>query len=245
MLHHSTSRRCAARRTTAQHSTTHNATTWAQALRSSSYKFERFSDSLPSVPSDSMASSTSARKDALRAGRAGAVRSFNDLAAELGVDGLPCRPLAAAMTKFWTAVCEAASPQHVELLTEARSSWLDSNGGGSLPERLLPSDGGAVAQQGASELVESHRMLGGTGAAGQVKKPFRLRSKAFLLTFNSTRFSGTEELWNSFLVWIGEQVQRTRATQWSAAMERSLHSRAPMLSTCTRTSAGLRKVQEA
>ena len=58
----------------------------------------------------------------------------------------------------------------------------------------------------------------------EIRQAFRLKSKAFLLTFNSADFDSGRALWDSFLVWISERVQQTGAAQWSAALERSLHS---------------------
>ena len=165
------------------------------------------------------------RKDTFRSGRAGAVRLFNELALEFGVGTLSCRPSASAVTELWCSVCEEALPQHMEKLTEARAMWLDHHGTGQLLEDLMPDSGAAPSQLDTGELLEGHRMVTDPKDAGRSQaKMFRLKSKAFLLTFNSKDFCGTETLWSTFRDWINGQVKRTHTIQWSAAMESSSHS---------------------
>ena len=166
-----------------------------------------------------------ARKDVLRAGRASALRMLNELAAEIGVPMLSSRPCAATVAGLWHDLCGASLPGHADRLCEARATWLSNNGGGHLAEELVPDTGAAIGELVAGELLENHRLAsdGGVGSLSNAK-PFRLKSKAFLLTFNSKNFSGDQSLWDAFLAWIKRQVTRTRAAQWSAAMECSSHS---------------------
>ena len=153
------------------------------------------------------------------------MRLFNELALEFGVGTLSCRPSASAVTELWRSVCEEALPQHMEKLAEARAMWLDHHGTGQLPEDLMPDSGTAPSQLDIGELLEGHRMVTDPKDAGRPQaKLFRLKSKAFLLTFNSKDFCGTETLWSTFRDWINGQVKRTHAIQWSAAMESSSHS---------------------
>ena len=127
---------------------------------------------------------------------------------------------------FWKDLCGAAQPEHRAALQAARSAWLDNHGGGDLPERLIPNaDGDGGGHAGASDILDNHRLAcGATQACSASRKGFRLKSKAFLLTFNSASFTNDERLWREFLEWIQSRVRLHKATQWSAAMEKSMHS---------------------
>lgn len=165
------------------------------------------------------------RKVAWRAGREGAVKLFNTTAALLGVDLLPHRPSSDQMTKFWQVVCDAAELHHHDDLKVARNIWIESHGGGDLPDEILVTE--ADDSPDASEFLEAHRMLcDGTPAGASKKKEFRIKSKAFLLTFNSDMFIDTKEFFETFEVWVRARAKSAQATQWSAAVERSLHSAA-------------------
>ena len=169
-----------------------------------------------------------ARKLTARQGRGQAVKLFNEVAADLNVDALCCRPSASDVTECWSKLCGAAGPHHVQLLQDARTAWCENNGGGDLPENLLPdSIGRREDADDASGLLEGHRLVCEAMTTSQPKKPFHLKSKAFLLTFNSAKFSDNQALWNEFLTWITKQVKQFGATQWSAAMERSLKADQP------------------
>ena len=161
-----------------------------------------------------------------RAGRKRAVHSFNEMAEEVGVDLLPSRPSSFQVTEFWVAVCGASSPEHAEALKTARTMWLEHHGGGDLPEDVLPKeDNDDDSQSGASDIIDYHRNLPETNRVGAArKKAFRLKSRAFLLTFNSRHFNDSQKLWMEFLAWIHDRAKVHFATQWSSAMERSLHS---------------------
>ena len=56
------------------------------------------------------------------------------------------------------------------------------------------------------------------------EQPFRLQSRAFMLTFNSLRFALCLELWASFLSWIKLKVSEFKASEWSATLEESLQA---------------------
>ena len=163
-----------------------------------------------------------------RQGRSQVVKLFNELAAELNVDMLSCRPSASEMTACWSNLCGAAEPHHAQLLQDARTAWREHHGGGDLPDDLLPDSAGrSGAADDASGLLENHRIVREATTASRSKKPFHLKSKAFLLTFNSAKFSDGKALWDEFLIWITNQAQQYGATQWSAAMEHSLHATQP------------------
>ena len=164
-------------------------------------------------------------KDARRAGRSEAVKSFNELAAQLELPRLPCRLSGKQMAVFWRNLCEAAQPEHHDGMLLARAQWAES-GGEDLPVDLIQA---RVDEDIADQhYIENHQPLEELLPHRKTKRggktAFRFRSKAFLLTFNSITFTESKELWDNFLVWVGGQVEAFKATQWSASLERSLHS---------------------
>ena len=169
-------------------------------------------------------SSTMTRQDELRLGREAAIRSLNAVARDLDLNTLPCRPSPDAVTQMWGRLCKAAVPENYEALEAARTGWLQNNGGGSLPTDLLHGEAFDDVDHG-SGVLEGHRTLAAALPVPKGKKAgFRLRSKAFMLTFNSIAFKEGKELWDEFLGWIHTRVTAHGATEWSAAAERSTHS---------------------
>ena len=167
-----------------------------------------------------------ARQDELRCGREVAVRSFNSVALELRLSTLSSRPSADAVTQLWVRLCKAAVPAHYETLETARKEWLQNNGGGLLPANLLHGQAFDDVDHG-SEVLDGHRTLAAAPPVPKGKKAgFRLRSKAFMLTFNSTAFKEGTELWDEFLEWVRGRATAHGATEWSAALERSTNSSA-------------------
>ena len=165
------------------------------------------------------------RKVAWRTGRESAVKAFNTAAAILGVGSLPHRPSSDQVAEFWRAVCDAAEPHHHDDLKAARDQWVDNHGGGDLPEGCLAAEGDDP--QGASDLLEAHRTLcDGAPTGTPTKKEFRLTSKAFMLTLSSSKLSGEVVLCENFEEWVRGRAKCAHATQWSLAVERSLHSAA-------------------
>ena len=169
------------------------------------------------------------RQKQARAARAAAVKTLNELAEDVQVERVSTRPTPGDFTKLWAKLWEAAPQEHRDRLRSARDAWRENGGSGEFPE---PSTGGAAAtlapesEQVASDVLEHHRVLQQTFyAAPAAKKAFRLKSRAFLLTFNSMEFSADAELWKAFLLWIMDRVQQFQASYWSAAMERSTRSR--------------------
>ena len=158
-----------------------------------------------------------------RASRDSAVKSFNEIAGSLGVEQLQPRPSSAKITEIWSALCEEAEPHQYEDLKGARDMWVANHGDRDLTENPAAVDANDVEQ--ASDLLEVHRTLcDGTPPNARKKKEFRLRSKAFMLTFNSVKFYGDASTWETFMAWVRERAKVAHATQWSAAMEKSLHS---------------------
>ena len=111
---------------------------------------------------------------------------------------------------------------------------MDNGGGGDLPEDVIPrvsTEAGANTStaegETASDILELHRILVQSLYGPAAKRAFRLKSKAFLLTFNSASFTDSKLLWETFLSWVEQRQADSQATYWSAAMERSLHSQQP------------------
>lgn len=157
-----------------------------------------------------------------RAGREAAIRALNAVAHDLGVQQISCRPSPDEAAELWAHICKVATEEHHGALEAARAGWLEHNGAGVMPESLLHS---GVADD-SSDLVESHRTLLAGPAQGKKKKKagFRLRSKAFMLTFNSTTFQPSRALWDDVLAWVKDRAATHGATEWSAALERSTQS---------------------
>lgn len=190
--------------------------------------FQAFAHTLSVLhPFHGMSSSADARQRQIdwRTGRERAVRELNSIASKLGVPETTCRPSSHDMVKLWEGVCAAAGPEHHEALEAARATWLEHHGGGDLQQALLHVDG----SDDSSDLLENHRTLTEARALGNAGKKtgFRLQSKAFLLTFNSSSFDAGDALWEEFLAWVRNQAATYGATEWSAALERSLSSSTP------------------
>lgn len=58
------------------------------------------------------------------------------------------------------------------------------------------------------------------------REAFRLRAKAFMLTFNCVAFAISPELWAAYHAWVQERSAKYKATYWSATLECSLHAQA-------------------
>ena len=153
-----------------------------------------------------------------RSAREQAVKDFNSLAARVDLQPLTSRPDPAAVVALYGSLCGAVGAADVATLRAACKLWC-GNGGASLDESLLPGDAAAVDDvdfPGGEEPVRGHRRL------HAARKPaFRLRAKAFMLTFNSLLLVANPELWSAFHTWVEERKQRYRATYWSTTMETS------------------------
>ena len=156
------------------------------------------------------------------------MKVFNDLAAAAELDGIPTRPSTEQITQLWSSLWASVPVERRDQLRAAKDLWLQNHGEGAFPEGpMMGGEAAADAEGGqvASEIVDNHRVLPQTFYPGvAAKKAFRLKSKAFLLTFNSLRFAASSTLWEEFVGWVKARVQEFHASHWSAAMERSLHS---------------------
>ena len=169
-------------------------------------------------------------KDARRRKRAGAIRCFNRLAKEYGLSEVPVRPGAEEIQSLYADICEKAKPDHLDDLTNARLEWC-SNGGADLDLGLLlhPSvpagdgdddddDDAGIGPDGA-EPLPCH-----TEVTSAPRKPFRLQSRAFMLTFNSLSFALSIAQWKNFRAWVVLKAAEFKAKYWNATLEESTHS---------------------
>lgn len=163
-----------------------------------------------------------------RASRDQAVRQLNRLATYLGVETAALRATPEEHGGLYLRVCAAACSEHRDDLLHARELWLSHGGQAVFPEGVLPTmphdelpagaaDDGDDA--GESTSLDAHRDLTAGGPRG-----FRLRAKAFMLTFNSLVFVTSPALWKSFLVWVKGKAAEFHAQYWSATMECSERS---------------------
>jgi len=166
-----------------------------------------------------------------RIAREAALKKLNELAAAAGLDRVKTRAGGDEVVSFYENLCNHSTHAERAALEVARSQWIE-NGGIELPEGCLPKDEGeAENEDGGTETpfpggempVDGHRRLHHNGG----KKDFRLRARAFLLTFNSLAFAADpSSVWVSFVQWSKERQKKYGATYWSATMEESLESEA-------------------
>lgn len=159
-------------------------------------------------------------RKARRAGRGAAIRAFNALASEFEVEEVVSRATGAQVRDLYVSVCKAVPGERAEEVADARRQWC-TNGGEDLDESLLP-DAGPSCDDDDDDLpdgqppLEKHRYL-----SAAVGRQFRLKSKAFMLTFNSSAFDqvSPDKLFESFREWVIERAAKYGATSWSATAE--------------------------
>ena len=167
-----------------------------------------------------MSAEATVRRDA----RVDAVKLMNRIAAAVGVDEVTTRASAAEVQALFATLCEHVAGEDVNDLASAREQWVQNGGKGNLPAELLP-DGNA---ENADEDVDPGGVLPGHKVLQQSfytsRKAFRLKARAFMLTFNSQAFSVCSILWSAFLSWVKGKAVEFGATEWSATLEESLRS---------------------
>ena len=159
-----------------------------------------------------------ADKSARRIERAAAVRRFNVLAEEFGIDQVPARPSVDEDQALYASLCEVVPAERVQELASPRGQWCD-NGGDELDEALL-----AVLSAAEDDLPEGNNPLPAHKFVASVPgRAFRLKSKAFMLTFNSESFEvgPSDELWAQFCSWVVDRAWVHNATHWSATIEKA------------------------
>ena len=124
--------------------------------------------------------------------RNGAVGDLNGLAEEAGLDKVDYR-----VADLYVRLAAAGlPPSSIERLRSARARWCD-NGGGELDEGLLAGEAPEDDEEGVPGHYEVRAKRG---------KPFRLRARAFMLTFNSLAFTLSPDLWLAFHQWVQERI---------------------------------------
>ena len=95
-----------------------------------------------------------------RAKREEAVRDFNNLAHEYGVDAIRARPDAAEVVDLYTALLQVVPAQFEGDLTAARAKWVNFGGGGEFPEAADPAQDDDLeppGDPGATTTVPGHQ----------------------------------------------------------------------------------------
>ncbi len=155
-----------------------------------------------------------------------AVQDLNALAKEVGAKTVKAKSASVAVEALVRRLeprCQSGDLP--ERLRAAATIYLDNGGVFStavLPpvSAAPPADASATARPGDSHIdpdtappLLRHRLL---------EPGFRLKSKAFMLTFNSKAF--TEATWPLFLSWVGRKCRELGARRWAACLERSENS---------------------
>ena len=147
---------------------------------------------------------------------------MNELAAQVGVTRVKAKsasPVVEAFVRRLEPRCQSGGLP--ERLRDAVSTYIGH--GGVFSTAVLPpvpavplADASAasscdrVAEADAAPAVMRHRLL---------EQGFRLKSKAFMLTFNSKEF--TEATWNDFRPWVERKCRELGARRWAACLELS------------------------
>jgi len=159
------------------------------------------------------------RQDARRA----AVKALNVIAAELGVATLPVHTVGQKVQKLIKRLQACRITEDTaNRLREAAAQWQST--GGYLDGVVVPAAGAEVAsaEESCTEepqgdpVVSRHKVL----IVG-----YRLRSRAFMLTYNSRSF--TKHTWHLFRQFCQETARRMGAAAWAACFEESLHAAPP------------------
>ena len=170
--------------------------------------------------------------------RRGAVTLLNTLAAEIGLATVPLQ-LKTASGKQFEKLVRLLQPRCREApvlarLRAAAEQWV--NNGGKLsspltpaplmnppeePTRAEPAEQGAL--EGLPNADEDEEVALPCVAFHNVLLPgYRLRSSAFLLTYNSCQW--TPAAWTTFRPWVRGIRCKYGARAWSACLEESLHA---------------------
>ena len=179
-------------------------------------------------------------QDTRRAARDAVYRGLNELAKSSGLEDstIALRAKKEEVETLYAKLARAVDDEGLAELRALREQWLDNGGSGEFPEELLArpqsqsqasqADESAGAGDGTDDgapesFVHGHRAVQQSFYAPG-RSTFRLKSKAFMLTFNSLSFVPSQTLWAQFVTWVKQKMQEHKATSWSAAMEESLHS---------------------
>ena len=132
-----------------------------------------------------------------------AVKNLNSLAKEFEVTGVKVRADVEEVVSLYEALGATVPADRREELIQIGGAWKENGGDGDLPDL-----GGDEHDSGdgpeSSDLIAAHVHL--RLAAGSA---FRLKSKAFMLTFNCLAFVAGEELWSEFQTWVATFVKHS------------------------------------
>lgn len=150
--------------------------------------------------------------------RRASIGLMNDLAAEVGVNSISRKSSALGVEKLVRLLDPRCQDGDLPArLRAAVESYLDN--GGKFLSSIVPLAPAAAGTEGdvdpeAPPVIERHRLL----EAG-----FRLRSKAFMLTYNNKAF--TQATWAAFEAWVRERCRSLGARRWAACIETSKNGR--------------------
>ena len=150
------------------------------------------------------------QKNAKRDARRAALVLLNGLAEELGAAAaqVDVRTASGAEVEFAIHVLEARcqQPALVARLRDAAEAWV--NNGGKMQAELAP-----PPDLDSASVLFKHRVL---------QPEFRLRSRAFMLTYNHRALRPHH--WQSFRAFVSDLKGRIGARAWAANLEQSLHA---------------------
>ena len=152
------------------------------------------------------------RSNDRQAQRRHAVSQLNGLAHEFGLEPIPQKAPCGTVEKLVRSLDRQDLGYTFALQLREAAELYASNGGHfgvQLGPILEPATTGALAQ------LQRHRVL---------QDGFILKSKAFMLTYNSRSF--TPETWTAFLPWVKARAHELGARRWAACLEKSEHTRA-------------------
>ena len=167
-----------------------------------------------------MATDLTARRDS----RVGAVKILNEIATSVGVEGVLTRASASKVQALYEKLCVHVSGDDIAKLAAARDQWTDNGGGGDLPLDMLPDLHTDMNDEDvqSTDMLPGHRVL--QQSLYDATKAFRLKARAFMLTFNSRMFTVSLALWDTFAAWVKQKAAEFGASEWSATLEESLHA---------------------
>ena len=148
-----------------------------------------------------------------RVEREKALKQFNALASEFAEAPVIMRCSAEEAAELYGSLAAAMPKDRRPELIEAAKLWTSNGGKGEFPTWEEEADW----ETGEDQALAAHTSL-------TEGKGFRLRSKAFMLTFNARVFTMSEALWNEFQEWVEKKLKEFGGAYWSATLEQSLHS---------------------
>lgn len=146
------------------------------------------------------------RSNDRQAQRRRAVTDLNGLAHEFGLEAIPVKAPCVTVEKLVRAL-DKQDLDYTFALQLREAAVLYVSNGGHFGVELGP-----VPEFQAQ--LQRHRVL---------KNGFVLKSKAFMLTFNSRTF--TPDTWLAFLPWVRARAAELGARRWAACLEKSEHAR--------------------